>query len=700
MGLMNSMRNKGGLLVGVIGFAIVAFLAGDILISGRNIFGGGTNDIGKVAGEAISYTSFQEKLEQNTNSYKTNTGMNNLDENTNGYLMDQTWNQMVYDIILKKELEATGVSVSGDELFDMIQGSNPHPEVKKAFTDPKVGIFDPSRVIEFLKNMDQNDPSGETRKQWLAFEKSIKEERIRQKYFNLIKGAMYVTSLQAKTDYLDKNKTIDIQYVMLDYATVSDSSVKVAEADIEKYYNANKYKYKQKEAQRSFDYIYLDITPSVEDTQAVVKWINEQALNLKSSTDDSSYINLNAETKYTGAYAKKGELSPILDSNLFSAPVGTVYGPYLEANAYKVAKLISSKMLPDSVKARHILIPSANGNTESAKQKADSIKKAIDGGADFAVLAKQFSSDNSKDKGGDLGYFDSKTMVKPFSDACFFGKKGDRMVVETQFGVHIIEIVDQKNFTTQVQVGIIDRTIEPSSTTTRTLYAKATNILSTVKNPKDFENIKLNNGINKRVAENIGQNDRFVAGLENPRELIRWAFKAEQDEISPLFEVGNKYVFARLTQVKDKGFTALEYVKKEIESIVRKEKKGEQLASKLEKAMQGTANLDQLALKVTTAAQSVQGLNFSSPVIPGIAREPKVVGTIFALSKGKISKPIQGERGVYVAMLTAVNDPVPLADYTPIKTQLYGTIKGRADGEVMEALKDKSDIIDNRYSFY
>ncbi len=700
MGLMTSMRNRGGLLVGVIGFAIVAFLVGDVLVSGRNIFGNGQNELGSVNGEVVDITEFQTKLEQNTEAYKKNSGQSNLNESMTGYLVDQTWNQVIYDMLLKKSIQVSGIVVSPEELFDMIQGKNPHPEVRRAFTNPQTGVFDPAQVVTFLKNLDTQDQTGETKKQWLAFEKAILEERIRQKYFNLVKGAMYIPTAFAKADYLDKNKTANITYALLDYTSISDSAIKVSESDMSAYYNANKYKYSQKENTRSFDYIYVDVLPSKEDTAATLKWITEQLEGLKTTTNDSTYVALNAETKFAGDYAKRGNLPASLDTVMFTKPVGYIFGPYVDAGAYKIAKLISIKSLPDSVRARHILLKADNSNAAAMKAKADSIKKLIDNGADFNSLVLQYSEDGSRDRGGDLGYFDNKTMVKPFTDYCFKGKKGDMAVVGTQFGFHIIQITDQKNFDKNIMVGVIDKAIAASTQTSQALYAKANEVLATVSNSKEFEALKLGNGLNKRVAENIKENDRFVAGLDNPRELIRWAYKAEKGDVSPLFEISNKYVFATLTQIKEKGTTEMEYLKNEIEAAVRKEKKAEMLKSKLTAAASGSNNIQQIAQKAGVVAQSATGVNFGFPVIPGFAREPEVIGAVFSMTKGKVSKPIAGDRGVYVVVVDNFIEALPLPEYNSKKSEMATAVKSRVDQELIEALKNKADIKDNRIRFY
>jgi peptidyl-prolyl cis-trans isomerase D len=698
MGLMNSMRNRGGLLVGVIAFAIVAFLAGDVLISGQNIFGGAPSEIGLINGNKVAIADFQTKLDANIEQYKKSTGQSNLNESMTGYLVDQTWNQVVYDEVMKEHIAKSNIKVSPEELFDMVQGSNPHPEVRRAFSNPQTGAFDPAQVLNFLKNMDQQDPSGETRAQWLNFEKAIQDERVRQKYMNAVKAGMYVPTAFAKADYMEKNKSANATFVMLDYTSVSDSAVTVSESDISNYYNANKYKYKQAENTRSFDYVSIDVTPSKEDTIETKKWIDEQTAGLVSSTNDSSYVNLNAETKYNGAYAKKGELPASLDTIMFSKPQGFVYGPFIDAGSYKVAKLIGIKSLPDSVRARHILI---NGNSaEAAKKTADSLKTLIDNGANFAVLAMQYSTDGSKDQGGDLGYFDNKKMVQPFTEFCFKGTKGKIGVVQSQFGFHIIEITDQKNFNKQITVGVIDRSITPSNSTTQALFGKANTLLSSIGSAKEFEALKLTDGFSKRVADDIKQTDRFVAGIESPRELIRWAYKADVDDISPLFEAGNKYVFARLTKVKNAGTVPMEYLKSELEAGARKEKKVALLKDKMTAAMAGNARIDQVAQKLGTIANPATGLSFAMPIIPGVAREASVVGTVFGSEKGKLIGPLEGERGVYLVYVDNFVDALPLPDYTNNKIDQFNMSKSRVDNEFLEGLKKSAKIVDNRIIFY
>ncbi len=697
MEIMTTLRNRAGIfMVAAIVLAIAAFLISDAVQSGQPFMQASQNEIAEISGKTISYQEFDERLQPVAENLKNQMNASTLDASMMGYAVDQAWNQMVSEIVLKKQLEKSGVVVGGEELFDMVQGNNVHPEVRRAFTNPQTGVFNPQEVMRFLQTLDE-DETGERRKQWLAFEKSIDDQRKQQKYFNLIKGGMYITKVQAQEDIASKAKTATMQYVLLDYASVSDSAVKITESDLEAYLAANKNKYKQKEEQRTFEYVIFDASPSAADSADAKLYIEEKAAELSTTTDDSLFVALNAETKTSLAFSKKGTLSPMLDTVMNSKSVGYIYGPYKEGNAYKVAKLVAVKSLPDSVKARHILIKPVNGDAAAAKTKADSLVKSIKAGANFADVAKQNSEDpGSGAKGGDLGYFSSGMMVKPFEDACFNGKIGEIQLVQSQFGYHIIQVQDQKNFQKNMKVAVIDRTITPSDKTIQLAFAKANGFLAKATSEETFNATATTEKLSKRVAENISENDKFIAGLDNPREIIRWAFKAEKGDVSTLFDLGSSFIAAQLTAIQPSGTKELAQVKSEIEAAVRVEKKAELLKSKVE----GATTLEQAAQKANAKVDTASNVTFASAVIPGVAREPKVIGAAFALKKGTVSQPLKGDRGVYVIKVTDFIEPTIKQDVLITKAQLTSIAKSRVDGEVFEALKDKAEIKDNRAKFY
>ncbi len=699
MGIMGFLRNRAGVIIVIaIGFAIVAFLLSDAIRSGQGFIADSNSEVGKVAGEAIMYKDFNDRVEQNSQQFKQQMG--SLNAQMTNYVVENTWNQTVSGIILKKQTEKLGLSVGQTELFDLIF-DNPTQQVKQIFTNQQTGEFDRATAVNSRKSAD-TDPTGQLKAQWIQLEDNIQQQRINEKYINLVKNGVYVNSLDAKDDYTNRNKLVNFEYAYVDYAAVPDADVKITDADYKEYYEQNKYKYKNPTETRTFEYVEFDGSPSTQDTADAKVKIEKIAGGLRTTDNDSLFVAINSDTKTPITYQKKGVLEPVLDSVLFNAPKGFIYGPFLSNGAYKVAKLIDSRMSPDSVKARHILInPAAEGGLDKAQAKADSLKKLIQGGADFAALAAQYGTDGSKDKGGDLGTFARGSMIPAFEDAVFDGAPGQLLVVNTQFGVHVIKIDQQIGASRVAKIAVVDKAIVPSSGTEQGAYQKAQSFLSGVSNMKQFEENAQKQGLNKKLGENVGPLQASLPGLDDSRKLIKWAFGADKGAVSnEIFDIDDKYVVAVLTTIKPEGTLSLEDVKKQIEPDVKRMVQAKILKTKFESALNGASGLAQVATKLGTQVVPIENVVFANPVIPGVAQENKVIGAIFGSQPNKLSKAIEGDRGVYVYTVKSFTNPPALTNVLKVKQQLEQALVQQVDQAVFDVLKKKANIKDNRVKFY
>jgi peptidyl-prolyl cis-trans isomerase D len=698
MAMISKIRSKAGLLIGIVGFSLLAFILGDLLSHNRDLFSSNDSSVGVISGNKIDVRDFEDQVQITVNSYKLNNNTETVDQNTMDQLREQTWNQIVNNEIIGKQFIKLGLNVSPDELFDMVKGKNPHPQIKQAFTDAKTGEFSTANVINFLKNMD-NDKTGRTRAQWNVFEKAIMEERLQQKYNDLVKQGLFVTTLEAKEDFISKNRSASVKFIFLPYSTVVDSTVKVSDADLKAVYNANLKRYKQ-EASRGIEYVTFEVTPSQVDLKAAKESIIKTTEEFRAATNDSLFVAQNSDAPFDASFKKRGSFSPNVDSLIFNSAIGTLIGPYQENNGYKIAKLTAVKMMPDSVNARHILLKVADANAKDAVMKtADSLKAAIKSGSNFAVLATLFSTDDgSKIKGGDLGWFAAGMMVPEFNDACFNGKKGDVTIVQTQFGIHIIEIVNQSGLSKQVQVAIVDRNIEASSKTYQMVYAKANEFANKNNTAVAFDKAVKDQNLSKLLDNNILENAKQVGGLENSRELVRWAFKGEVGDISKAFEFGNKFTVAKLTIAKEKGFSTLEEVKDQVTFEARRDKKAEQFIEKFTKA--GKSSLAAIAASVGQPEQSAEQVNFASTQLGAGGMEPAVVGAIVTMKPNTVSAPIKGMNGVYVVSVNSFTEAVMPKDIKETRQQVTQQLQQRASYEVNNALREKANIDDRRGKFY
>lgn len=700
MSVLAKIREKSGLLLLVIGGALVLFIAGDLLTSNTSVFNRTQTDVGEVAGRRISGQEFEFRVSKAEENYRLNTGQQSIDEGLKDMLRQQTWNQMLNEIIMEAEFNELGIVVSPQELYDMIRGNDPHPSVKQAFTNPETGVFDPNAVLKFLKNM-ENDESGATKARWVEFESSIKRERLNEKYNNLISKGLYVPTAFAKLDYEAKNRLANIKYVAKRYNTIPDSTIVLTDADLQKYYKEHLYEFEQ-EASRKIEYVVFDVFPSQEDDQKVLEEISSLKNEFAQSDDDTAFITANSDLPLNGAKFSKSQLPADMEEPVFANGKGYVHGPYKEGNIYKLAKVIDVQTSSDSVKARHILVKINGTDTASAQAKIDSLKTLIKKGKKFEDLAKEHSEDlGSGSNGGDLGWFTEGTMVKPFNDACFNGKKGDMPVVISQFGIHLIEILDKTAPTQKATILYLEKQVEPSSKTAQQVYIKASEFVSKANNQESFDKTAEEMGIVKRVAENIKEVDRNIVGMNNSKEIIRWVYndKTKQGSVSKPFEIDNKFIVAILTEIREKGYATLEQVKTQVEIGAKKDKKAEQFINEINSSL-AAGSLDAIAQKLNVSVETADNVNFAAFAIPGMGREPRVLGTIFATKQGALSKPIKGETGVFLVSPQSFTEPAQVSDYNPYKMQLSGALSNRVNSEVFEALKEKANVVDNRGKFY
>jgi len=471
MGLMTFLRNRAGfILVGAIGFAIVAFLVGDAINVGKPFWAASQKVVGSVDGEDINIDEFGAKVDQNLQQFKQQYG-GSANPQMTAMAVDNAWNGELASILLAKEYKRLGLDVSSEELFDLYQGKKPSPLIVQYFGNPQTGEVNRAAVIGSLK---QQATNPQLKQQWDMLQAEIEKQALQQKYANLIKNSVYVTSLEASDEYTNRNKLANFDYVSLDFASIPDATVKPSESDYSDYYNDNKKKFENPSETRSFEYVSFSVNPTAADSAAIKTQIAKLATDFKASKSDSLFSAINSDVKVPYAYINKGKLDPKIDSAVFSLPAGSFYGPVYTGNSYKLIKVIDTRMSPDSVKASHILLdPAKMGGVDKAEKMADSLKTLIQKGADFAALAKMYSVDGSKDKGGELGTFARGQMVPEFENAAFNGQTGDLKIIHSQFGVHLIKIEKQIGSSKVAKLAYIEKNLVPSSKTKDQAYKKS-----------------------------------------------------------------------------------------------------------------------------------------------------------------------------------------------------------------------------------
>ncbi len=709
MATLQKIRTKAGLLVAiVIGISLGAFILGDMLKSSSSILQKNKMEVGEVNGESIQYPAFQKQVEDLGTIYKRNAQQNQIDENTWVQVREQTWQNSVKNIIMQKVYDDLGIQVSSDELFDMIQGTNLHPIIQQLFRNPNTGQVDRGAIIRFLKNL-ETSVSPEDHNYWLYLEKQISDDRELTKYSNMVGEGFYVTNAEAESSLAAKNRVVNFDYVALLNSTVSDSMVMVTDSDLKAYYEENKDDYKQENTRR-IEYIEFPVTPSASDFSDAEKWINDIKPDFESTPDNVQFVNSNSDVSYNDIWYKKEDLPENIAKWIFDddAKVNDVFGPYFENNEYTLAKLNALEMMPDSVKARHILlVPATNTQADLDKTMAlaDSLKTAIEKGSDFAALAREYSKDQgSAVLGGDLGWFGRGQMVKEFEEAAFKNAKNEMTIVTSSYGIHIIQTTERGKLTKQAQVAYLVRKVQPSTKTYQDVYAQASKFAGENTSADDFQAAVTEQKLNKKVAT-LKENDRDIAGLENARQLIRAAFETDEGHIiisqqeSPIFELGDNFVIAVLTKVTEEGIAPFEDVRARVELNVLKEKKTDYLVKKATDVANGKTDLQAIAQDLNTDVKNASNVSFDTYSVPGLGLEPAVIGSVVMLDVDKISKPIAGNSGVYIVKVTAVNEQGD-QNLAAEKLRLEQSLIMQASSGAYNAHREVADVVDKRSKFY
>ncbi len=708
MATLQKIRTRAGLLVAiVIGVSLAAFILGDLLKGGSSILQKNRMEVGIIDGESIQYNDFQNKVEALGEIYKQNYGTSQLDENTWAQVRNQAWQQQISEIVMGDVFDKLGIEVTSDELFDMFQGANIHPMIRQLFTNPETGQFDRASVVSFLKNMENGFVAADQQAYWLNLEEQIVEERTQSKYANMVGKGLYVTGAEAEANLLASSKVVNFDYVSLPQSSVSDDEITVSEKDLKEYYNANQENYETSESRR-IEYITYPVNPSEADYTAAGNWISDIKSDFEETEDNVQFVNANSDVAFENVWEKNDDLPENIATWVFdeNAEVNDVFGPYQDGETFILAKLHKSEMMPDSVEARHILLTvTTQAELTAAQTLADSLKTLVENGADFAALAREYSTDQgSAVNGGDLGWFSRNQMVKPFEDAAFNNKKGEVTVVTSQFGIHIVQTTQLGKLVPQVQVAYLRRNVVPSTKTYQDVYAKASEFAGNNTDRDEFDAAIAEQGLTKKVA-NVTENDLNVIGLENSRQFIRSAYEADLNDIlmtnqgSPIFELGDNFVIGVLTNITEEGIAPFDQVHDRVELAVIKEKKAEFLVEKVKNAMASNSDLSSLASALGTEVQSASNINFNTFSLPNVGNEPAVIGTAASLPVDQLSQPIAGNNGVFVVMVTSENDN-PAGDVASAKRRLEQTLAYRASSEAFTAQRNAVEIEDKRAKFY
>ncbi|MEO8770480.1 MAG: SurA N-terminal domain-containing protein [Ferruginibacter sp.] len=708
MQIIQSIRDKGtAIVIAVIALSLIGFILMDAKQGSNKLFSSLSSSVGKVNGESIELGEFNKRVKQSEDMQEQRGQRGQTQQ-----VREQMWNQMIAEKIFYAETKKLGIEFTSNELRDILLSNDPNNPLLKepGMTDSLTGKLNVQKAQSALANIKKF--KGDQREQIDAqIIDPLKITATVSKYTGLLNAAVYYPSWMQQKENTEAKNFATISYVMLPYSDIIDSTITVTDAEVNDYVSKHKEMFKQEEG-RNISYVSFSQLPNGDDSTRTSTFIAGLKDAFAADSNARAFVTKNTSTiEYADEYTPKSKITATVADTITKLSPGAVYGPYVDKGAYVLAKMIGSKELPDSVTARHILIPVNDQQTgkqimadSTAHQLADSINNAISAGANFAALALQYGTDGTKTKGGDLGTFGYGSMVGEFNEYCFTHPTGSRAVVKTQFGYHVTEVMNQKDFKPAYKLAYMAKEITASDETLNKAQLEATKA-SAEKNIENLNKYISKNGLKlTQVPTLVKENDFSVGALQDSRNLVRWVFEAKKGDVSEPFDIsnGNQYIVAVIDKINDKGTQDAATARSGCEAIIRNRKKA---AAIIKKVGSNTSTLEAIATANNKQVQQVgadSSLTMSAQIVNGLGVESKIIGAAFNKEyQTKISPPIEGTSAVYFIKVNGIQSKP--ADTPEVIATQENTKKSTLRNQVnswFEGLKKPADITDNRSKYF
>ena len=715
MAALGKIRSKGGILVGAIGLALFAFLAGDAARSCDGIKGEARQQIGEILGKKISVQDYQKLIDEYQSAIKFTMQRDNLTNQELNQVNDQVWQQLVSNRVIEADAEKVGLTVTEKEIQNVLnEGTNPML-VQTPFVNQQTGRFDVNALKQFLDSYNKakaaKSPQVEQMQAiydyWLFVEKNLRAQLLGQKYQALLASCVLSNKAEAKMAFKDNNEESQIQLASLAYSTVKDADVKVTDDDLKAKYAELKPAFRQNVETRDIKFVDFQIKASAADRSQVVKEMNDFQKQLASAEDPAAVVSKSgSEIPYLGLPVsnKAYQQYPDIASKIDSLSVGTTgVVENAQDNTLNIIRVLSKAQLADSIQFRQINIAAAT--PDEARAKADSIQKALAGGADFDALAKRYGQTGEKVWFTGQQYEMAPSMNqdnRTFINALLNGEVNATQNLALTQGNIILQVLDKKAFTTKTTAAVIKKVVDFSKATRSNAYNKFSEFVAKSSTVADLEKNAPKSGYQVQSLNDISTAEHYIGGIPGTRDALKWLFEAKQGEVSPLYECGNNdhLLVIALTAVHPQGYRSWDdaQVKEILKREVIKDKKAEKLMAKL-KGVNSIAAAQAKGAKVS----SVNQITFAAPAFVQATGsvEPALSGAVAGTAAGKFSKaPVKGNAGVYVFQVVKKSMRAGSKYDETLVMQQAAQANMQLIGNFMQDLILKAKVVDNRYLFF
>jgi peptidyl-prolyl cis-trans isomerase D len=709
MATLQKIRDKGTLLVIVIGVALLAFVLGDLLTSGTTLFGRAQDKAFVVNGEVISTKEYADKITEFEEFQKMVSGQSSLDENTSSQIREAVYQQMVRQRLLNNQTKKLGLNVTKEEINDLVHGESISPVLQQLpfFVDPQTGVFNRNALIEFINTINMPNPGpqeqamvNQYKSLWLFIEDMISTQRLEEKYISLLSNSVITNDLEAKSAFEMSQKNADIEYAMQSYFTMPDSAVTVTDKEIKAFYDKHKQSFRMEAPLVKLSYFTKEVLPSSEDF-AEVEAASRTAFNeLAATTNPATVVADYSQVPYRDAFVSELALTPDQVEFARSAAISEMYGPKREGNSFQIIKLIDKTVAPDSVHLRMMSIPDASmvGRDSVVTHFVDSIYGQLQGGASFADVANSL---NPSSNGGDVGWareIDLVSLGAEMINAAFNAPVGQPVKLTVPGQQLIIQVEERTRPVNKYKLALIDMPVVASEKTSNNIDNELNQFVATPDVGEKFSEQAAEKGYMVLPNITVSANDFTLNQIPGTRQVITWAANEKKTGSVKKFDLTNLRVIARVDQLIPSGTTPLSEVSSNIRMQLTNDKKAEKMIADLT-ALKLTS-IDAYATAMNTVSDTVRFVNFNTQNITGLGYEP-VLNAVSAFAPlNSVVGPMKGNMGVLVTKVTNRTEGTESYDAEAQKKSMLNNNAYRLQMQSVEVLKVKLGVEDNRYRFF
>lgn len=651
-------------------------------------------DVGEINGKAISYTDFQDDIQRFSTINEMLTG--NQGAAQQDQIRDAAWQDLVYRHLFIRNAKNAGINVGDAEMIDLTSGDRLSPLVanNNAFLDEN-GNFSREAVASIAQasKTDEN-----VKLYWNYLQNSIYTQQYIGKYSSLFVNSAVVNPLMLRKEIEENNNTADVEFVMLPVGFAPDSTVSVSDKEVKAYYDVHKKLFKQ-QASRDIEYVVFEVVPSADDIANTRNSVAELQGEFAEAANVKSFLLKNgSERAYSEYWYKAGELNTVssaVEDFVWNGKTATS-DIIANGNTFYLARVVDSKMVPDSAYVKHILLQGTG-----AKVEADSLLGVLKAGKEtFANLAALYSADKGSAADGEMGNIGWMTQnyMIPGFESVLNAETGKPFILDTQYGTHIVVVSKKTAPVAKKQVAIFEKTALASKETFNSYYSKANNFqIAAAGSYENYRKAVDTLGVYSHPVSKMLESSNRLGSIENTREVTRWAFENKAGKVSNIITVDNNYFFiATVKGIHKEGFAPVADVAPSIRQELLMEKTIAKKAEDVAAQIAGMDDLAAIAEKLGTTVSTSNDVAFSS--VSGTGLDPKFIGAVAAAPEGKICGPVAGSVGVFVFKVTgretgafyteddAKTRDAQLAQYM---TQM-----------ILPVMMDDAEVKDNRARFY